>query len=180
VPDPKPKARRAYQASAMDSDHGCAIVWAETPGKARMLAASELDVQFTEIDELKRVPELDNFTGDLMAWQIAHGWSWPCGLCERSVYGESEGVVRVDDELFCNQEHANKAAVRHEERRNRNAELDAQAEELKRRALELRPGSTIDGAYMNEHGGVVSLTLPSGRHVNTNLEWLASEEGQSA
>ena len=173
--DPK---KLAYVASAQDRDHGCCIVWAETRGKAKALAASELDVAFDEIDSLRRERRLDDFTGDLVQWQLDEGWSFPCGFCERSCYGGSS--LRVVDQMYCDQDHADKEAERDKKYQLEHAERETKAEELKRRAAALRPGSTVHGAYWNEHGGVIDITLPSGRHVTTNIQWLESEEGQSA
>ena len=174
---PAPK-KLAYIGSAMNMDRGCCVVWAETRGKAKALAASELDVAFNELDSLKREPRLDGFDGDLMQWMLDEGWSFPCGHCERNCCGGNG--LRVGENMYCDQDHADEAAAREKEYQRERAYREAKAEELKRLAAELRPGSIVHGAYWNEYGGVINVTLPSGRQVSTSLDWLASEEGQKA
>lgn len=79
--------RKAYHVQYENSwdDYSC-IVFAETPGKAKSLGASELECEFTEISKCKRAPEFDKYAGTDRLHDrayIENNWSAPCPKCER-------------------------------------------------------------------------------------------------
>jgi len=68
-----------------------AVVWAETRGLARQAVANELEISFMEVEDFGRMPELDDFTGDLLKWQLEAGWTWEC-ICGKRA-GEDYGYA---------------------------------------------------------------------------------------
>ena len=91
-----------------------AIVWHKTRGQARKAAAAELDCEFQDVVSLRRYPQLDGFTGNLVRYQLAHGWRWECQKCQMPCYGQDADaeldpaittVIDDNDHVFCCIEH---------------------------------------------------------------------------
>lgn len=94
-----------------DGGDVCAIVWADTRNQARSRLAGELDLPYMEIQNLRRYPQLDGFSGDLLEWQLANGWHFECHQCYKFAYGREEGeedaegdfAVLDDGCVFCSE-----------------------------------------------------------------------------
>ena len=59
-----------------DGNDQSAIVWEKSYPAARRAIASELEIDWTDVDDVVRYPALDGFTGDLLQWQFDNGWHW--------------------------------------------------------------------------------------------------------
>lgn len=73
-----------YGDSRYDIDATNCVVFAETHGKARALAARELECDFTSIESCRRAPKLDKYAeqGRLTDHDyINEGWSVGCPKC---------------------------------------------------------------------------------------------------
>lgn len=92
-----------------DGDGHQHIVWCADRNDARARIAGELDLDYMEVRELRRYPQLDGFEGSLREWQLAHGWHFECQNCYRYAYGREEGddsegefaILDKDDHVFC-------------------------------------------------------------------------------
>lgn len=85
------------------------VVWCDERNKARQQLANELGLQYMEVQEFGRYPQLDGFKGNLREWQLANGWHFECQQCYRYAYGREEGddsdgefaILDKDDHVFC-------------------------------------------------------------------------------
>jgi hypothetical protein len=68
------------------------IVWAETRGQGRTAVAHELEIEYLEVEDFRRIAELDDFKGDLLQWQIDNEWRWECCECGKWA-GKDYGYV---------------------------------------------------------------------------------------
>lgn len=179
-------AHKAWSVSEYDSRCSTEIVWARNYGEARRLGAQALEIDVSEIDECKRIPELDDFEGDLLQWQIEHGWQFDCAGCMRRVCDEENGYIRVEhrgelwrgneaievrhtDFLFCSERCRNDRLDRDRKRRDG-------IRAVRRRVLKLLPGSVIEHAWQNEYGDFVYVVKPGAEHsVCMSLEDLEAE-----
>lgn len=153
---------RAWVGHDWDRGHS-AIVWADTRGRARSAVAAELDLDFREVKDLTRLPELDAGVPNgmtLTQWQVANGWRWECHECGRMCSqdyaepdGRHQGVVLDESETaFCTQRCLDANAAKWARER---AIDEAAAEDFKR----MHPDKELDctgwrelGVHHNEYG----------------------------
>ena len=174
-PPPKAPEKRAFEVSDRFGGHA-EIVWATCGAAARRAAMGELNVEFHELST-KRVPELDDFNGDIDQWKFDHGWWSTCHYqpCFKDQCGEDNGAVYRDGIWACCDEHVKLEQERRVEERKLKEAATAEA-------LRLKPGSTVHDVHLNPDGtAILRMTFPSGvTRWHTFLDWLASEEGQKA
>ncbi len=140
---------------------------------ARRAGAGEFGVEFGDVT-CRREPRYDN--GVTMQQRLEDGWHWDCAgpNCQRVVDNDTEGRVVGGETVYCSEACRESHARQKADRKRREDAVRAEA-------LRIRPDATINRLYLNVGDEpVVDLTLPSGRGVTCSLEWLASEEGQSA
>ena len=133
-----------------------AVVWSETRGRARRAVAAELEIEYLEVDNLARLPELDDGLPEgmtLTQWQVANGWRWECHECGRMCsqdYAEPDGshegvALDASETVFCTQKCLEKSA---EKWAREHAIDEAAAEDFKR----MHPDKELDCVHHNEHG----------------------------
>lgn len=170
-----PKKRLAFAVSEDHEGH-TEIVWATSTAAARRMAMGELDAEFNQLST-KRIPELDDFKGDVDQWKFSNGWWSTCNYqsCTKERCSEGDGAVYRDGIWACCDLHV---TLEQQRRREEQVLKDAATVE----ALRLKPGSTVHGVHFNQGDmAVLDMTFPSGtRRFYTYLDWLASEEGQKA
>lgn len=174
-PTKPPKKRLAYQVSEDFEGHS-EIVWATSTAAARRMAMGELNAEFNQLST-KRIPELDDFNGDLDQYKFDNGWWSACHYrgCSKDRCFKDDGAVYHKGFWACSAEHL---ALEQDAR----SEDKARQDEVAEKALRLKPGSTVHRVSFNAGGeAIVDMTFPSGvRRSYTFLDWLASEEGQKA
>lgn len=86
------KTLKAYMVS--DGDDGASIVFASNNATARREGASELDVDWSEVDSCRRAPQFDAYAPGPVpaAVLIEHGWRYECTRsgCSSWVYSDEE------------------------------------------------------------------------------------------
>lgn len=127
LPRTTPGLVRAYVVQDPDEERAT-VVYARNPMEARRLGHCVDDVgAMNDEDELlvERAEYLDDLRGrSLIEVQLAHGWWFGCGYCERRVsYDEDEDGafephIRGDD-VYCSGWCAGAEAVRHVDQRIR-------------------------------------------------------------
>jgi len=144
---------KAWQVDADHNERSC-IVWARSYPAARREGAQQLELDWADVTDVTRIPELDDGVDDLLAWQLENGWHFECHSCYRRVT-EDTGYVRRADALFCNEECAGKRLVKMLADYRREAEVSAMA-------LDAFPGGRIDRVWSSEYGGFAALQMTDG------------------
>ena len=137
------------------------IVFAATRNDARSKIASRFDLSYMEVCDLRRVPELDDFDGNLRRWQLDNGWFFDCSECGKRTYGRDESssedfeepVLGDDEHVFCSMNCCRKhsaywGAIR--------AKDDAVAGDFLRRY----PGVPLLRVWHNEYGSYAQAGEP--------------------
>ena len=152
----KPK-RKAWVGTNYDG-YPSEIVWADTRGEARSQLAGKLEIEFTEVEQVRRYPALDDFDGDLTGYLLEAGWYWECQQCQRHTGQDYDGFVRDGEVMFCSQKCKDKHdAYWAQEKEN---------ERLCREEFEkLHPGVPILHLWCNPYGWWVSAGEPLNRHI---------------
>jgi hypothetical protein len=170
-----PRKRLAYEVSE-DHEGNAEIVWAKSTAEARREAMGELNAEFSQLST-KRIPELDDFKGDIDQWKFNAGWWSTCHYqpCHKEQCSEDNGAVYRDGIWACCDEHVTLEQERRVKEKARKTEVIAEA-------LRIKPGSTVHNVHLNPDGTpILDMTFPSGvRRCHTFLDWLSSEEGQKA
>lgn len=177
VTDKQGKTLKAY--SVQGNEYGC-IRFASSNVVARREGASELEVEFNEIESCRRVPELDKYASKRrVPWKVLveeHGWSQECGYCERRVYNDVPDRVWNDtgEQLYCNAEcraRAEELKRKYEQERQLDEQRKAEAIEAARQRFQ---GITEFHAYPHNDGRIqVSFRFPGSQW---NANWFAGDE----
>jgi hypothetical protein len=149
------------------------VFWARSHAEARRAGAGEFGLEFADVT-CRRVPRYDN--GVTMQMRIDDGWHWEClgPSCQRVVDADTDGMLIEGERVYCSQR------CRDEDTKRR-ASLKRAEDAARSEVLRMRPDATIESLFLNvANEAIVSLKLPSGRHVTCSLDWLASDEGKSA
>lgn len=172
---PALKKLLAFEVSE-DHDGHADIFWATCSAAARRAGMGELNREFSELST-RRIPELDDFDGDIDQWKFDHDWWSDCHYrdCRKERCTKDSGAVYRDGIWACCDEHV----TLEQERR---AKEKARKDEITAEALRIKPGSTVHDVHINPDGAAwIWMTFPSGvTRSHTSLEWLAGEEGQRA
>lgn len=148
-----------------------AITWAKSYPSARRAIADELELSWEEVIEVSRYPQLDGFTGDLLAWQFDNGWHWECSQCFRYATKDAGGVRR-DERVFCCEACADKFSVEDAERRAKEA---AAHERIQKRVAEMYPTATLRKAWVNGLGDdMADLEFPA--PIGQRCVWLDADK----
>ena len=177
VTDKQGKPLKAY--SVQGSEYGC-IVFATNSATARRNGAGELDCEWEDIETCRRAPALDKYSAQRrVPWKVLvedHGWTQECGYCGHRVYNDIPERVWSDEgeQLYCNiecQAHAEDLKRKHEQERQREEQLKAEAIEAAHQRFE---GITKFHAYLQNDGRVqVSFRFPGSQW---NANWLMGDE----
>jgi hypothetical protein len=152
----KPK-RKAWCGTNSDG-YPSEIVWADTRGQAKSLLAGQLEIDFTEVEYVRRFPALDDFDGDLIEYLLDAGWFWECTQCNRHTGKEYEGFVRDGESMFCSA----KCKERHDAYW---AKVKADEVTCREEFERMHPGVPIEHLWCNQFGWWVSAGEPLNRHV---------------
>lgn len=174
---PEPKTAKPLKAFEVREDWyigQAEIVWATCHAAARREVLGELGMEFNQVSA-KRVPELDDFKGDIEHWKFENGWWSACEYrgCNNERVSQETGIY--DHGFFCSQEHCGleRARVAAEKQKIANACEAAES---------ACPGIKIDKAhvFVNVAGEVMmGVTFPSGRYVNASSDFFLTEEAKN-
>lgn len=103
------------KAYSVQGDEYGVIAFALSGVVARREGANELNIEFSQVESCRRIPELDDFAGKpggvpMQLLVEEHGWSQECGYCERRVYHDQAARVWEGDQVYCSAEHLAKGA----------------------------------------------------------------------
>lgn len=106
---------KAY--SVQGNEYGV-IAFASSNVVARREGANELNIEFSDVESCRRLPELDGYAGRPggVPWRLLveeHDWSQECGHCQRRVYSDQPARVWVADQVYCSAEHQDRAVAFH-------------------------------------------------------------------
>ena len=151
-----------------------AIVWADARGQGKQAVANELEISFTEVEDFRRISELDDFEGDLLQWQIDNEWSWECICGKRAgkdygyviyepdppteVHLRSGLTITRDRHVMCSEACAAKHRAWQAERDRVERECLAEFERM-------HPGVKANDTICNEHNWLVDAGPPLNRYV---------------
>ncbi|MCP1652701.1 hypothetical protein [Pseudomonas nitroreducens] len=113
----EPNKLPALKAYDVQGDEYGTVVFARHAVTARRDGANELNIEFTDVQSCRRISALDHYaaTGRVPMRVLVeeHGWSQECGWCEGRVFSDEPARVWVTDhQVFCSQDHADRAAER--------------------------------------------------------------------
>jgi hypothetical protein len=95
------------RAWVVDDDEHSTLVFATSYPAARRLGAEDLEIDWDDVVDCRRCPEADDLPPgtNLREWQLDHGWRFECSgpACYAHVYGDSDGYVIQNGEVFCSQ-----------------------------------------------------------------------------
>ena len=99
------------KAYVVSNDEYCTIEFSEHRATAQSSGANELNEEFQDV-MCRRAPEFDTWAERRkVPWRVLiedYGWGQECGHCYRRVYGDHEGRVYGDDQVYCGSECQNK------------------------------------------------------------------------